>query len=157
MIFRMKQTIITIVLIVFISTVVNGQNAMKLDEYIISSTQLDSIINMVLNDVENEDYVVVSASNNNDTIYVSAISSNKLRYNTNIIGYTPKGNITILFRSSSKDLVTKKADSNKKNVSCIPPPKKSDIFPVLGKDGLKEWYYIINNGEIILFRKFLKW
>ena len=73
MIFRMKQTIITIVLIVFISTVVNGQNAMKLDEYIISSTQLDSIINMVLNDVENEDYVVVSASNNNDTIYVSAI------------------------------------------------------------------------------------
>ena len=157
MIFRMKQTIITIVLIVFISTVVNGQNAMKLDEYIISSTQLDSIINMVLNDVENEDYIVVSASNNNDTIYVSAISSNKLRYNTNIIGYAPKGNITILFRSSSKDLVTKKADSNKKNVSCIPPPKKSDIFPVLGKDGLKEWYYIINNGEIILFRKFLKW
>lgn len=156
----MKQTIITIVLIVFISAVGNGQNTMKLDEYTICSAQLDSIINMVLSDVDNEDYIIVSAknnSNNNVTIYVSAILSNNLHYNSNIIGYTTKGNVTILFRSSSKDMITKMADSHTKTVSCIPPPKKNDMFPVIGKDGLKEWYFSIDNGEIILLRKFLKW
>jgi len=160
MIFRMKQLLISIVLLVSISTIGNGQNTMKLDEYTICSSQLDSIINMVLNDVENEDYIDVYAEKNENniyTIYVSAFLSSFLRYSSNIIGYAHKGNVTILFHTSVKDMVTKKTDSHKISFRCIPPPKKNDIFSVIAKDGLKEWYFNIDNGEIIFLRKFLEW
>ena len=64
MIFRMKHIIITFFLFVSISTIGNGQNTMRLDEYSISSSQLDSIINMVLCDVGDKDYINVSAERN---------------------------------------------------------------------------------------------
>ena len=77
-IFKMKHIIITLFLFVSISTIGNGQNTMRLDEYSISSSQLDSIINMVLCDVGDKDYINVSAERNESniyTIYVSAFSS----------------------------------------------------------------------------------
>ena len=160
MIFRMKHILITIVLLVSISTIGNGQNTMRLDEYAICSSQLDSIINMVLSDVKNKNYIDISAKkdeNNNYTIYVSAFSFNSLSYSSKIIGYTHKGDKTIFFYSSVKDMITKKKDSRKKTFSCIPPPTKDNPLPILGTDGGKEWLFKIDNGEVILLRKILEW
>lgn len=160
MIFRMKQIIILIVLLVSISTIGNGQNTMRLDEYTICSSQLDSIINMVLCDVKNKNYIDISAKkdeNNNYTIYVSAFSSPFLSYSSNIIGYTHKGDKTVFFYSSVKDMITKKKGSRKKTFSCIPPPTKDNPLPILGTDGGKEWFFRIENGNILLLRKFLEW
>ena len=160
MIFRMKHILITIVLLVSISTIGNGQNTMRLDEYAICSSQLDSIINMVLSDVKNKNYIDISAKkdeSNNYTIYVSAFSSPFLSYSSNIIGYTHKGDKTIFFYSSVKDMITKKKGSRKKTFSCIPPPTKDNPLPILGTDGGKEWLFKIDNGEVILLRKILEW
>ncbi len=156
----MKQIIILIVLLVSISTIGNGQNTMRLDEYTICSSKLDSIINMVLNDIENEDYIVISAKKNGNniyTIFVSAFLSYKLHYRTSLLGYSQKGDKTILFYSSAKDMITKKKDSPPKTFSCIPPPTKDNPLPVIGTDGVKEWFFSIDNGEIILLRKILEW
>ncbi|MBR5083079.1 MAG: hypothetical protein IKX33_00630 [Prevotella sp.] len=161
MIFRMKHIIITFFLFVSISTIGNGQNTMRLDEYSISSSQLDSIINMVLCDVGDKDYINVSAERNESniyTIYVSAFSSDLLRYSTKIIGYSSRGDKTIFFRASVKDMITKKTDGHKKTVRCSPPPNKNDVYlyvPAL--DGGKEWIFQIDNGKIILLRKILEW
>ncbi len=160
MIFRMKHILITIVLLVSISTIGNGQNTMRLDEYAICSSQLDSIINMVLNDVENENYMVVSANKNGNIIYtisVSAFFSYNLHYRSSLLGYTQKGDKTIFFYSSAKDMISKKTDGHKKTFSCIPPPTKDNPVPILGTDGVKEWFFRIENGNIILLRKFLEW
>ena len=134
---------------------------MRLDEYSISSSQLDSIINMVLCDVGDKDYINVSAERNESniyTIYVSAFSSDLLRYSTKILGYTSRGDKTIFFRASVKDMITKKTDGHKKTVRCSPPPNKNDVYlyvPTL--DGAKEWIFNIDNGKIILISKILEW
>ena len=157
----MKHIIITFFLLVSMSTIGNGQNTMRLDEYSISSSQLDSVINMVLCDVGDKDYIDVSAEineNNIYTIYVSAFSSDLLRYSTKIIGYTSRGNKTIFFYASAKDLITKKTDGHKKTVKCSPPHKKNDVFfDVPALDGAKEWIFNIDNGKIILISKILEW
>lgn len=135
------------------TTMEKEQNTMRLDEYIVSSNQLDTIIDIVLSDVEDEDCISVSAKKENNiyTIYISAYLSYFLEINSNILGYTPKGDKTIFFRSSIKDLVTKKTGGHKKTFSCIPQP------PVV--DGVKEWVFSIDvdNGEILLLRKNLTW
>lgn len=86
---------------------------MDLDEYTICSCELDSIIDMVSIDAENEDFISVSVNkvgNSIFKIYVSAFSPCNLHYNKNIIGYALKDNKTILFYSITKDMLSKKAD-----------------------------------------------
>jgi hypothetical protein len=143
------------------TTMEKEQNTMRLDEYIVSSNQLDTIIDIVLSDVEDEDCISVSAKKENNiyTIYISAYLSDFLEINSNILGYTPKGDKTIFFRSSIKDLVTKKTGGHKKTFSCIPPPTKDNPLLILGTDGVKEWVFSIDvdNGEILLLRKNLEW
>ena len=135
------------------TTMEKEQNTMQLDEYIVSSNQLDTIIDIVLSDVEDEDCISVSAKKENNiyTIYISAYLSDFLEINSNLLGYTPKGDKTIFFRSSIKDLVSKKTGGHKKTFSCIPQP------PVV--DGVMEWVFSIDvdNGEILLLRKNLEW
>ena len=160
MIFKMKHLITTLFLLFFASTIVNGQNVMYLDEYTICSCELDSIIDMVLIDAEKEDLICVSVKKvgiNNFKIFISAFSSYNLHYNKNIIGYALKDNKTILFCSNAKDMISKKSDSHKLIVRCIPPPNENSPLTVLGTDGLKEWFFRIDKGEIILLRKILKW
>ena len=133
---------------------------MDLDEYTICSIELDSIIDMVLIDAENEDFISLSVNkvgNSIFKIYVSAFSSCNLHYNKNIIGYALKDKKTILFYSNTKDMLSKKADGHKINVRCIPPPNENNPLTVLGTDGLKEWFFRIDKGEIILIRKILEW
>lgn len=160
MIFKMKHILITFFLLVSMSTIGYGQNTMRLDEYTICSSQLDSIVNMVLSDVENEDYIVVTANKNGNNIYtisVSAFFSYNLHYRSSLLGYTKKGDKTIFFYSSAKDMISKKTDSHKKTFSCIPPPTKDNPLPIISTDGVKEWFFRIEKGNILLLRKFLEW
>ena len=138
-----------------------AQDIMRLDKYVVTSCQLDSIINMVLDDIEEGEIVVVSAKKNGNDNYMlvfCAFSKNDLSYSSRIMGYIQKHDITILLDSSVKEFVTKHSTNYKLKVKCIPPPTKGRRqITVRGTDGVKEWIFNLIDGRIILKSKILKW
>lgn len=132
---------------------VSGQNVMILDEYEICSDTLNAIIDHVLTDVEEGEYISVMVcldKDNNREICFSAESLKRLAYNSRETGYTKKGNTIILFSTSVKDMVCKKsANNNRLTLYC------TDYGPIL--DGCKEWVFLLKEGKVFIKRKNLAW
>ena len=156
-----KQILIISFLLSSQLTIGFAQDIMRLDRYIVTSCQLDSIINMVLDDVEEGEIVGVSVKkngNDNYMLFFSAFSPKDLSYSSRIMGYIQKYKITILLDSSVKEFVAKHPINYKLKVKCIPPPSKGRRqITVRGTDGVKEWCYSLIDGRIILESKILKW
>ena len=94
-----KQILIISFLLSSQLTIGFAQDIMRLDRYIVTSCQLDSIINMVLDDVEEGEIVGVSVKkngNDNYMLFFSAFSPKDLSYSSRIMGYIQKYKITIL-------------------------------------------------------------
>lgn len=160
MILTTKRILVLCFLLISLSTTGLGQNVMSLSRYRISSCQLDSIIDIVLDEVEEGEIVCVSAEKtgkNHYMLFLCAYSINDLQYSSRVLGYMQKQNKTILFRPSLNEFLTKDSINHILKVKCIPPPTKESLLSIPMKDGVKEWIFSLIDGSIFLERKTLKW
>ncbi len=155
-----KHFLVSCFMLTFLPTTGLGQNVMNLPKYMISSSQLDSIINMVLDDVEDGDIVSVSAQKmgeNHYMLFFSAYPIGDLQYSSDVLGCIQIQNVTILFRPSLNEFITKDSISHSLQVKCIPTQAKGKFLTIPMKDGVKKWIFSLIDGCITLERKILKW
>lgn len=160
MILTTKHALFLSFLLFSMSTIGLGQNVMSLHRYTINSCQLDSVINIVLDDVEEGEIVSVSAQktgNNHYILFLRVYSINDLHYSPRVLGYMQKQNKTILFRPILNEFLVKDSINHILNIKCIPPSKKDRFLTIPMKDGVKEWIFSLIDGRVILIRKTLKW